>query len=157
MTSKIDELTTPLVRKLGHVYIEWILRIMYMEHKLRRIHRYFYHHSKNMMYAVIRRSEPKNANYDVYSTIFKVQNTYDVCKRNTNESHRYRVSLLATEFVFNWIVSMELMKLDKLTVLHGVDRNTKIGTARFLRDEISAEVWEAFMEMWVKYYVGFPA
>lgn len=51
---------------------------------------------------------------------------------------------------------MVLIKLHQHTVLQVVERDTKFGAASFLFNERSADVWEAFMEMFVTAYVGLP-
>lgn len=51
---------------------------------------------------------------------------------------------------------MELMKLERRTVLHVVDKYKKFNTAIFTHEESLQDVWNASMSMWVRKHVGFP-
>lgn len=50
---------------------------------------------------------------------------------------------------------MNTMNLDKRSVLHIVDNDTKFGAATFLESESVVQVWAAFLTSWVESYVGF--
>lgn len=154
--SKCDGWKLKMVRKLGHVYIEWPPSILYTETELRRIHRHFYHPRVDKLFAVMKRADPKLVATDVYKDLEKIQSTCDVCQRESNAPHRFRVSLPNVNCVFNRVVSLDLMKLGKRTVLHIVDRDTKFGAACFLVHETTTAVWEAFLRTWVAPYVGYP-
>lgn len=60
------------------------------------------------------------------------------------------------ECAFNKVVSLDLMKLDEKTVIHAVDRDTKFMAACFLTGESTADLWEAFLTIWVGPYIGHP-
>lgn len=46
---------------------------------------------------------------------------------------------------FNRLIDMDIMKIEKKSVLDIVDRDNKFGAATFLNGERSEAIWEAFV------------
>lgn len=156
MRSKIDGTSLPITRKMGHAYIDWTPSILYTEQELRRIHRHFHHPLPDRLTSLIKRAHPNTKMSKVYSDLEKIKSTCDVCQREADAPHRFRVTMPSGECIFNKVVSLDLMKLDNETVLHAVDRDTRFSAACFLTAESTSIVWEAFLTIWVAPYVGFP-
>lgn len=154
--SKCDGWAAPIVRKFGHAYLEWLPSILYTEAELRRVHRHFFHPSTERLAAVIKRSDPSAMSPQVIADLDKIKSTCDVCQREAGIPHRFRVSMPASECIFNRIVCLDIMKLDGISVLHVVDRDTKFSAATFLSGETTSDVWEAFLCIWVAPYAGYP-
>lgn len=156
VTSKADGWRLPLIRKGGHVYLDWTVGILYTVPELRKIHRHFYHPHSEKLYAMMRRADPKKVSPEVLADLERVSATCEVCQREADAPHRFRVSLPGSDCIFNRTVCMDLMSLDGNSVLHVVDKDTKFGAASFLSSESTSGVWETFMLIWVSPYVGFP-
>lgn len=58
--------------------------------------------------------------------------------------------------MFNHCVCLDLMKLKNKTVIEAVDKDTNLSAAWFLKGESTKEIWDAFVQMSVSLYVGFP-
>lgn len=156
LSSKVGSWKLPLRRKLGHVYLEWPISIFYTELELRRAHKHFYHPSTEKLLNVLHRADPGAIHSRVRSTLNKIRDTCDVCQRLAPQPHRFRVSLPHETCVFNRIVSLDLMTIDRDAVLHAVDRDTRFSAAAHLTKQTAAHIWETFLKIWVAPYVGFP-
>lgn len=151
-----DHWRVQLVQKFGHLYVEWPMEIYYTEQELRRIHRHFYHPSTSKLQALIQKGAPKHNLPDLAKTLDHVRDTCDTCQRLAKEPSRFRVSMPSEDCVFNRTVGMDLMKINKKTVLHVVDKDTKFSAATFTKGESSENIWEAFLCSWVAPYIGYP-
>lgn len=69
------------------------------------------------------------------------------------EPKRFRIAVPRDTCVFNRLVGMDIMKLDKRLVSHVVGYDIKFGAAIFLEGETSAHIWEAFLTCWIAIYV----
>lgn len=58
--------------------------------------------------------------------------------------------------IFGRAVGMDLIKINKATKLHVVDKNPKFSAASFIKGESSENIWEAFLCSWVASYIGYP-
>lgn len=117
---------------------------MHTEKKLPHIHRHFYHPEADRLFTLLKRANPYAVSLDVYSNLEKIKGTCDMCQQEADARHRFRVSLPQNDCIFNKVVSLDLMSLDKRTVLHIVYCDTKFGAACFLLRESAKDVWEAF-------------
>lgn len=134
----------------------WSGRVLYTSNQLLNVHRHFYHPNPENLYAVMKLSEPEEVSPDVPSDLEKISATCDVCKREADSPHRFRVSIPGSDCVINRTVCLDLMSLDGDTVLHVVDKDKKFNTACFLSGESVADFWEAFIRIWVSPYIGYP-
>lgn len=157
VTSKLDSWKIPLIRKLGHAYITWSPSVMYTDKELRKIHRHFHHPQAERLYALMKRANPNEATAETLKELQEVQSNCDVCQREADEPQRFRVSMPNDDVVFNRVVSLDLMKINRRTVLHAVDRDTKFSAACFTNGESTIDIWEAFLSIWVERYIGYPA
>lgn len=152
ITSKCYGWSYLMVKKLGHAYIQWVPSLLYTELDLRLIHRHFYHPQTDKPFAVMRIFDSEAVSIAVYEDLEKIQSTCDVCQRESDAPPLFRVSLPYTDCVFNRIGSLDLIKLEKTSVLHV----TKFSAANCLNGESSSEVLEAFLRIWVARCVGYP-
>lgn len=154
--SKADGWKFPLTRKNGHVYLEWTVGVFYTSTELRKIHRHFYHPHPGKLYSVMKRADRGKVSPDLMSDLERISATCDVCQREADAPHRFRVALPDADCVFNRTVCLDLMSLQGMSVLHAVDKDTKFSAACFLERENTEEIWESFMRIWVSPYIGYP-
>lgn len=145
-----------LKQKMGHLYAEWPPAIYYTEQQLRTIHRHFYHPTTERLSNLIHNGAKEHVVPGLRKMLDHIRETCDVCQRMAKPPGTFRVAIPPGDCVFNRSVGMDLMKIEKRTVLHMVDRDTKFNAAVFLDKETSRDVWEAFLSHWVATYVGFP-
>lgn len=136
MSPKFEGWSLPLTRKLGHVYNVWEAPILYTEAELRKIHRHFHHPQSKKLAAFIKRAAPESYSPAVLSDPERTQEVCDVCQREADGPHRFRVSLPYEECIFNRALSMDLMKVDGRTVFHIMNKDT-IWDGLFLRRPIN--------------------
>jgi len=152
-----EGVAVPLVRKFGHIYLDWGSEILYTFPELQRIHKHFYHAKPERLYSLMRRAKDKQATPETLRQLEDVTVACDVCQRFSKEPSRFRVAMPAEDIRFNRRVMADVMTLAKTSVLHVVDRDTLFSAAVFLRDTVSSKaVWEAFLRCWVTVYAGYP-
>lgn len=154
--SEKDDWSLKLEHKMGHLYVEWPPSIYYTEAELRRIHRHFFHPHTDRLVSLIHRGAKEHAKPGLRKKLEHIRETCDTCQRLAKEPGRFRVAIPNEDCVFNRSVGMDLMKIEKRTVLHVVDRDTKFSAASFLDGETSKIVWETFLSIWVSTYTGYP-
>lgn len=153
---KYDGWTLPLTQKLGLVYIVWKVSMLNTESELRKIHCHFHHPQPEKLSAVIKRTGPKSYSSSVLSDLEQIQQVCEVCQREVDGRHRFRVCPPYEDCIFSRSISMHLMKLDNRTLLHVVDKDTKFEAACFLEGESGSDVWEAVLIILVSPYIGYP-
>jgi hypothetical protein len=159
-----DEWSLPLVRKLGHVYLEWndFHDILFTKEQLKRMHLSFYHPSNQSIVNLIKKGRPEQLDQDTLKILEEISNACQVCQRLGPKPVRFKVSIPEEDLVFGDEVSIDLMFLDGSAVLHVVDTATRFSAAGFLDDHGAAYgqsvngVWLAFIEIWCTMYVGYP-
>ena len=156
LSSSTDGWKVSLVRKRGHLYYDWEIRVLFTEAELHKVHNHFFHPKPEKLYALIRRTDPATASPKVLHDLERIEATCHPCQRHATSPHRFKVSLPSGDIVFNREVCMGLMFLNQRPVLHVVDRDTKFNSARFLQNETAETAWNTFREMWVSMYVGYP-
>ena len=155
MESEERKWSFPLVRKLGHLYYEWVLDNYYTAGELRKIHRHFFHPESGRLYAVLRRAHGEGTTPETMGELEKLASECEICQRNAASPNRFRVSLPPEDIVFNRVVCMDIMSLSGKTVLHMIDRDTKFSVAEFMRNESAEETWKLYMRAWVTTFVGY--
>lgn len=115
---------------------------------------HFYHQNYEQLYDVMKCASTEETSADVLENLDKVQETCNVCQHGADETHRFRVSIPDSQFVFKLTTCMGIMFLDGDKVLHVVDKDRNSNAACFLVVDSTADVWEAFMCRWVSPYVS---
>lgn len=147
--SKLDCWVLPIVRKLGHAYVEWEISAFYTETELRRLQRHFYHPQTERLFALIKGADPTREVSEIHVDLERIKATCDVCQREADMPHRFRVALPIGECTFNKTISLNKMKLDGRSVLQAVGKDTRFSAARFFSGESTKDFWEAFLCIWV--------
>lgn len=155
LLTKYNDWHAKVVHKMGHLYVEWPPSVYYTETELRRIHRHFFHPSTEKLMGLIRHGAKEYVTPHLRGQLDQVRNSCDTCQRLAPNPNRFKVSM-PQDCVFNRAVGMDVMKIHKQSVLHVVNRDTKLAAATFLDGESSEKVWEAFLSCWVATYIGYP-
>eukprot|EP00168_Porphyra_purpurea_P017039 TRINITY_DN5733_c0_g1_i1.p3 TRINITY_DN5733_c0_g1~~TRINITY_DN5733_c0_g1_i1.p3 ORF type:complete len:120 (+),score=28.72 TRINITY_DN5733_c0_g1_i1:84-443(+) len=102
-------ISTPLVRKHGHVFLECGAAVHYTMSELNRLHRHFNHPQLDKLAALLQRADgPKVAPGD-RAAIAKITAACDVCQRLARAPGRYRVAMPADDTAFNRVVYLDLI------------------------------------------------
>jgi len=147
-----EGVSLPTTHSDGHVYYswEWNPDILYTFPEFVRIHRHFFHASRERLYAVMRRAKNEDAVPGTLQRLQDVAAACDVCQCLAKEPGRFRAALPEGDVIFNRIVLIDLMFLNVRAVQHIVYKDTLFSAATFLRDgKSTATVWDAYMSVWV--------
>lgn len=148
---------TPLVRKDGHIYLEWGADVHYTTLELDRIHRHFNHPQPERLSAILRQAGDPKATPGTHAQLEELTRACDVCQRLSRAPGRFRVALPPEELIFNRTILMDLMFLDGQPVLHTIDKVTLLSAAGFLTEgETAGAVWNLYLRLWVCPYAGHP-
>eukprot|EP00168_Porphyra_purpurea_P020863 TRINITY_DN895_c0_g1_i6.p1 TRINITY_DN895_c0_g1~~TRINITY_DN895_c0_g1_i6.p1 ORF type:complete len:1091 (+),score=259.84 TRINITY_DN895_c0_g1_i6:1132-4404(+) len=148
--------STPLVRKHGHIYLDWANDAHYSMSELERLHRHFNHPAADRLTAVLRRTADPKAEPDTQKKVERLTAACDVCQRLARAPGRFRVAIPDEDVVFNRTVLLDLMYLDGRSVLHVVDKDTLYSAATLCSGEAIEDLWTLYLETWVHAYVGHP-
>lgn len=149
-------IATPLVRKDGHIYLEWGARVYYTTVELDRLHKHFNHPHPDRLSALLRRANDGKIEAGTRDELEQLTAACDVCQRLSKAPGRFRVSMPNDDLVFNRVVLMDLMYLDGRSVMHIVDKDTLFSAAVFTRGERLDELWQLYVNTWANAYVGHP-
>lgn len=158
-------LKIPLVRKHGHLYLEWSKNdtIMYTKSELFKLHRNFSHPTSERLLNLLKLARPYENHTETRKIIEDICRNCDTCQRFSVPPVRFKVSLPnEDELVFGDEISIDLMFLDNCSVLHVVDTATRFSAATFLDKHgetygQSVEgIWQALASCWFLIYTGYP-
>ena len=119
-----EGVAVPAARQYGHIYLDWGSDTLYTFSELQRIHKHFYHAKPERLYALMRRSKDKEATPGTLRQLEKIAHACDVCQRLAKDPSRFRVAMPEEDLCFNRRVMIDLMTLERMPVLHVVDRDT---------------------------------
>ena len=132
MRFKDADFTLPLTRKLGHIYLTWILpSALFTRLELRKLHLHFFHPTDTKLFALISRAHPAKATPATRKLVADISKRCDTCQRFSPKPLSFSVST-PDEIPFNAVISMELMYLDHQPVLHVIDVQINFTAACFL-------------------------
>jgi transposase InsO family protein len=155
----------PLVRKLGHVYLEWPLEtnILFTKSELTKLHRGFYHPTNENLMNLLKRARPNDLDKDTNRLLQNISKSCETCQRLGPKPIQFKVSLPKEEdLIFGEELSIDLMFLGGKAVLHIVDTATRFSAATFLDSHTATYgqsvegVWLALIETWFTLYTGYP-
>lgn len=149
-------IATPLLRKHGHVWLEWADGVHYSTGELERLHRHFNHPQPGRLSALLRQAADPKAVPGTHEQLERLTESCDVCQRLAKAPGRFRVALPPGDVVFNRTILIDLMYLDGRSLMHVVDRDTLYSAASFCRGETTEDLWRQFLMTWAHPYVGHP-
>lgn len=147
----------PITRKLGHLYVEMNYAINYTHSELLKLHRQFHHPSTGKLLNVLKRVKTEEVDEGTKIVLDDIVKRCKPCQQNpSSKPQTFKVSIGTGDIRFNHEVALDIMYLERRPVLHVVDLQTRLRAARFLGKISTDAVWTAFLECWVKTYVGHP-
>ena len=157
LESRIYGWTVPIIRKHGHMYIEWKpSKTLFTRAELVKLHRHFHHPSTGKILALLKRSKLSDVDSNTKRMLEDISKNCTRCQTYAAKPERFKVSLPNDKVIFNREISLDLMWLDKKAVLHIADTDTHFSSATFLTGQTVEKVWEAFINCWTTLYTGFP-
>jgi hypothetical protein len=156
---------TPLVRKIGHVYLKWSYEgnILFSKSELTKMHRGFYHPSGDNLLNILKRARPDDTNQETIKLLQQIASACETGQKLGPKPIRLKVSLPNMEdIVLGDELSINLMFIDGQTVLHVIDTATRFSAATFLDShngsfgQSGEGVWLALIETWFTLYTGYP-
>jgi hypothetical protein len=134
LSSPMMSVSLPVVRKMGHAYLEWPEEVLYTESEVRKIHSAFYHPSADKLFNLIRRANPSVATSSLLNTIKHISKACLACQEYSIQHTRFKVAIPEIGIVFNRQVAMDLMFMKVGTgrsrpLLHVVDVETNVSSA----------------------------
>lgn len=141
---------------MRHLYAEWSPSVYYTQTELRRIHRHFHYPNTGKLLNLIHRRVKQQATAGLRSQLAHVLGTCVICQSLARESGLFHVSIPNEDCTLNRLISLDVMKIEKKSVLHIVDRDTRFRAATFWNGKSSEAIWGTFLSCWVSAYVGLP-
>ena len=159
------DINIPLVRKHGHIFIEWEEhhKVLFTKKELVKLHKNFSHPASDKLFNLLKLARPWETDDNTKALLEEIAKNCDTCQRFTSPPVRFKASLPTEEdLVFGDELSIDLMFLDGKAVLHIVDTATRFSAATFLDSHgekygQSVEgIWLAFVMTWATMYTGYP-
>lgn len=122
-----------------------------------RVHCYFNHPKPYRMNAVVKPGTPLKTHPTDFTRLANIVRSCDVFQLHAEAPHRFLQSMQKDSCIFNILVSLDLMSLNKFTVVHIADVDTKLGSDFFTWDQSMRGVWRAFENISVNLYLDYPA
>lgn len=167
---RVNNQRLPIVRKLGHLYLEWSTedKTFFNKEELKKLHHGFHHPSAKKLYELLKRSKVEGLKPDTLDVLKEIVKKCDPCQRIGPTPVRFRASIPEDELVFGDELSIDLAWVEGDAFLHVVDTATRFSATTFLDWKPHSDgpekdygqsvdgVWEAFIECWCTLYTGYP-
>jgi hypothetical protein len=130
-----EDWNLPLLRKLGHVYLEWFAtdRILDTKSELQKLHSNFSHPSTENLFTLLKRAKADNFNASTRAVLSDIENACSTCQRYRSKPLRLKSTRPSgEELSFGSELSMDLMFIDGKAVLHVIHSATRFNAATFL-------------------------
>ena len=165
LISSPGNISIPVVRKFGHVYLEWEQEdtILFSRSELIKLHRGFRHPTDTKLLNLIRKTRPHEATETTTRVLKEIYKSCNTCQILGSQPTRFKTTLPTIQDVkFGEEISMDLMFIEGKAILHIVDTATRFSSAIFLDSQGNNYgqsvngVWLAFLEAWCTLYTEFP-
>lgn len=130
-----------LVKNFGHVYIQYCSVILFSESELHRLHRDFARANLGKRLPVLKRADSSSLTPEANTAMEIIYQNYDVCRRESTEPRRFRVSLSHGVCITNCAISDDMMNFFGKSILHAVDQVTKFNAPAILQEKSTKKVW----------------
>ena len=102
MVNKVLGYSMPIVRKFGHMYLEWpASTIMFTRAELQKLHRHFKHPSVDKLFNLLKRSKISDVDQETRRMLEDISKACETCMTFSRPPQRFRVTLPPDEIVFN--------------------------------------------------------
>ena len=75
----------PITRKLGHLFYDLCIDLLYIDNGLRRIHRHFYHPKPDKIFNLMKKDGDPQANPETMKQLESITETCDICQWLANQ------------------------------------------------------------------------
>jgi hypothetical protein len=126
---------TPLISKLGHIYLEWPGGdcILYTKAELQKLHRNFVHPSQEKLYALLKGQNQANLTKILSLVWLRLKRHARRVNATALKPQRFKTSLPTGEgLAFGSEISIDLMFIGGKAVLNVFDSATRFNAATFL-------------------------
>jgi hypothetical protein len=129
----------PLVRNLGHVYLEWKYgNIFFTNTELTKLHRSLYLPSNENLMNLIKRARPDYLDKDTMAILQNISQSCETCQRLGPRPIRFKVSIPPTDdIVFGGEVSIDIMFINGKAILHILATAIRFSAATFLDSNLA--------------------
>lgn len=79
------------VRKLGHVYNEWVVKILFTSTELRKLHRDFHYPNTGKLFDIMHMADPESIFPDFLDYLEQTTSICEVFQRESDVSHRWGI------------------------------------------------------------------
>ena len=164
LISSPGNISGPIVRKFGHVYLEWKREdaVLFSRSEMLKLHRGFRHPTDTKLLNLIRKAPPHEATEATTKVLKEISKSCNAGQRLGSQPTRFKTTLPALQEVkFGEEISMDLMFIEGKALLHIVDTATRFSSAIFLdsqghnyRQSVNG-IWVTFLEAWCTLYKEF--
>jgi hypothetical protein len=155
-----------LVRKIGHIYLEWKPedRILFTKAEVTRLHRCFCHPPNSQLIKLIQRARRDDLNADARKLLDDIATSCETCQRLGAKPLRFCASIPEDidKSIFSDDLSIDHFWIRGAAILQVVDIATRFTAATYL-DKYGASfgqsvdgIWAAFLDCWITMYTGYP-
>ena len=127
-------ISAPVVRKFGHVYLEWKREdaVLFSRSEMLKFHRGFRHPTDTKLLNLIRKARPQEATEATTRILKEISKSCNTCQRLGLQPSRFKTALPTLQEVkFGEEISMDLMFIEGRAILHIVDTATRFSSAIF--------------------------
>ena len=128
LISSPGNITVPIVRKFGHVYLEWKREdiVLFSRSELLKLHRGFRHPTVTKLLNLIRKARPHEATEATTRILKEISKSCNTCQKLGSQTTRIKTTLPTLQEVkFGEEISMDLMFIEGKAILHIVDTATR--------------------------------
>ena len=153
--------TMPLWRKNGHIFLRVQplpppSAVFYSRRQLHALHRNLYHPSPAKLFELLRRADPESLPPETLDVLQQISRACVACQRFSPAPMRFKVTIPGSA-VFNRRVKLDLMFEQGKSILHVVDDGTNMNAAGVLKRQDVGSVWNSFVSIWSRVYLGDPS
>ena len=118
---------------------------MYSESYQRKIHRHFNHPQPQRTFNLLKRAKDPKATTETLSKLERITTSCDICKLIAEQAGRFRAKFPNENFLFNRLVLIDLMYLEKSPVLHIICKDNLFSVSVFPPCETTEDFWTAYV------------
>ena len=165
LISSPGNISLPVVRKSGHVYLEWKREdaVLFSRSELIKLHRGFRYPTDIKLLNLIIKARLHEATEATTKVLKAISKSCNTCQMLGSQPTRFKTTLPTLKDVkLGREISMDLMFTEGKAILHIVDTAIRFSSAIFLYSQGQNYgqsvngIWFAFLVAWCTLYTGFP-
>lgn len=116
---------------------------------------HFGHRNTDNLMNLLRKADLDTVQEGTRNTIQYIAESYDSCEKLSSLPHGFKFTL-RDDSQFNSTIYVNLLWIDKKTILHVVDESTRYQAARWVPTVSAEALWKALYLCWIDVYMGPP-